>query len=279
MGDAHHHTSVPSLLPVSTDVSCGSSPTRFGGDDSPAPREAFLPPDFGHGPLHASANSGGGFGSPFTGGLPPDSRAFSAGFPSFSGLAAPMGPRVNGLHTLSAPLNALPQVRSLCQTYLRWAMCLCRCGSLTLVCICPKRSHFHTHRGHGTYTPSHVLSVEVCCPVHLRPGSNKVYVLPQGMVPVDQPGSGFLSHPVHLRDTGRAFSMPAPVTGGACVAGERHGHALPLWQPLIGLDNPSRRRAKRPVRDANHDGWSRCRLHPSAPSTGLGSVCASVLPG
>ena len=112
-GGAHHRGGLPSLMPVSTDVSGSSSPTRFGGDDSPALREAY-PLDYGSGPLSTSADmhdsGGGGFGSPFTGGLPLESRAFSAGLPPFSGLAAPAGPRFNnGLHTLSAPLNALPQ--------------------------------------------------------------------------------------------------------------------------------------------------------------------------
>ena len=115
IGDPHHHQprgGVPSLLPISTDVSGGSSPTRFGGDDSPHPHEAFQP-DFGPGPLHASVNGGGGFGSPFTGGLQRDSRAFGAGFLSFSGLAGPMGPQLSGLQTLSAPLHSLPQARPL----------------------------------------------------------------------------------------------------------------------------------------------------------------------
>ena len=69
----------------------------------------------------------------------------------------------------------------------------------------------------------------------------------QGMVPVDQPvnsgfltqhGSGYLPQPVHLRDAGRAASMPLA-----------RDHAPPPWQPPAALDDTSRRRAKRTVRN------------------------------
>ena len=249
VGDAHHGDSVPSLLPLSTDVSGSSSPTRFGGDDSPPPQEAF-PHDFGSGPLQGSAVGGsGGFGSPFTGGLPPGPRAFSAGLPSFAGFGAPAGPRLNGLHTLSAPLNTLPQVCFYAANLLQAAHPLVLLLYLRSNAICRKRCPLVSNDARSVLSnvPDPVTA-DIFCPVRLQPRAVMVYGLPQGMVPVDQPGSGFLSQPVHLRDAGRAFSMPMPVTG-AGVPGERH--ALPPWQPPTTFEDPSRRRAKRSVSDDN----------------------------
>ncbi len=71
---------------------------------------------------------------------------------------------------------------------------------------------------------------------------------PQGMVPVEWPQSSFLSQqnpgflssqPVHLRDAGRAASMPVPFG---------RGPAPPTWQPPAASDDATRRRPKRQVR-------------------------------
>ncbi len=56
---------------------------------------------------------------------------------------------------------------------------------------------------------------------------------------LSQQNPGFLSQPVHLRDAGRAASMPAPFGRGAAPS---------AWQPPVASDDASRRRFKRQVR-------------------------------